>query len=609
MKSSLLVCACLIGATLLFGNGGCKAQDGAPGAAPKLLTPNAPELARPLFGKKLVMAHHMTGVAPLLNPQMDLRAYYPDGSTAQVGGLNMTAPMLLFNTPKNIADMPVASLSFNNPAYLAYLDQFAEHEVRSAKLLGVDGFEFFFPAALSPNDAKRYQLMIEKYFAAADRLNLEFYFTLDIAHFAPVAGLPNGADSENKRLDSYAQNILQVMNSPAIKDSKHWLRAPDGRFVFYTWKAVPISPTVKSIPQLLASKRGVRAEVEDVARAFDALEAKIGKPCAFVFRIEDLRENTPQSREFVESLLDYFPALTGWFPTYLKEDTQDWDFIRARCKARGRTFIQNAYPEMYMSKLDSKSKNKRIFSPLQLKGLPISDFTRNHVAGGLSKNFRQQLQIGVDEDLGAIDLVTWNDFLEGHHLAPELNHDFGFAILLNYYKKLWRGQSAEQAIDKDVAIVFYKKHALNALASRFNIPTTKMSWSSMSQQEWEQLEKDDDHIEIVTLLTQEATLFFRGKKVGTVPRGLHSTVLPLTPGQVSLQVQRNNKTFIDLVAPEWITDKPYRNDRLTVSYSSESATFYQEIYGKDAPKVYLDEYAEANGVPNWKQRYHFAKQN
>jgi len=248
--------------------------------------------------RKLVLAHNMTFLSPLINFQMDLRNYYPNGAAAEIGGLNLTGPPILFNIPDNIARRPVQSLGIEDPEYLAYLDKYAEHEVRTAKLLGVDGFEFYFPTHMTGKLFSYAKLMIQKQVAAAERLNLDFYFSLDLSHFGPV----KGARNQDERLDAYARTILDVMDAPGLRDSKHWLKTPDGRFVFYTWFPFPIVEGVKFENALLTGPGGIRGGVARIARAFADLEARLGKPCAFIYR------NIDTSPEYVECLLDYFPV-------------------------------------------------------------------------------------------------------------------------------------------------------------------------------------------------------------------------------------------------------------------------------------------------------------
>src|SRR6185437_12670991 len=86
----------------------------------------------------------------------------------------------------------------------------------------------------------------------------------------------------------------------------------------------------------------------------------------------------------------------------------------------------------------------------------IGGMQRKNMTVGLSTTFRKQLEFAIKDDTKLINVITWNDYPEGHHMAPEVNHNFGFAVLLNYYKAIWEGKP--DPFDHDVAIAFFKKY-------------------------------------------------------------------------------------------------------------------------------------------------------
>jgi len=55
--------------------------------------------------------------------------------------------------------------------------------------------------------------------------------------------------------------------------------------------------------------------------------------------------------------------------------------------------------------------------------------------------------------------------------------------------------------------------------------------------------------------------------------------------------------------PEWITEQPFRTDRLTYSYSSEHERLSHELFGEDVPRHSSQQYVQDDdGVPNWRQK-------
>ena len=74
-----------------------------------------------------------------------------------------------------------------------------------------------------------------------------------------------------------------------------------------------------------------------------------------------------------------------------------------------------------------------------------------------------------------------------------------------------------------------------------------------------------------------------------MPAGLSSHKFEQEVGRVDVSLARNGEKIIDFFAPEWITDNPYRTDRIIYSISSEFARFHRDIFG-DLPPAYSREY-------------------
>jgi hypothetical protein len=80
------------------------------------------------------------------------------------------------------------------------------------------------------------------------------------------------------------------------------------------------------------------------------------------------------------------------------------------------------------------------------------------------------LEFAIDEDVPIIKIIAWNDYPEGHHLAPEINHNYGFSVLLKHCKALWKGEASTYT-GKDVAIVFFKKYRHDVMPVPYYVPT------------------------------------------------------------------------------------------------------------------------------------------
>jgi hypothetical protein len=237
-----------------------------------------------------------------------------------------------------------------------------------------------------------------------------------------------------------------------------------------------------------------------------------------------------------------------------------------------------------------------MFDVREVLAKPMKDMFRECMPTQLSYVYRRLLERAVDLDAQLINQATWNDYPEGHHLAPEINHNFGFPLILKHYERRWRGETGDEP---ETVTLLFKKYAHTVKPLYFPVP--------YRFQKYPENEPMDDFIDVVCILNSEAELYVRGQRVASVGRGLSSTLVPSSPGPVSAEVRRAGKPVLSVTAPEWITDKPYRTDRMTYVYSSDNDQAFHAIFG-DVPVPVSDEYAQdKDGVPNWKKRYAFWK--
>ncbi|GAC1371907.1 MAG: hypothetical protein NVSMB30_12070 [Hymenobacter sp.] len=194
---------------------------------------------------------------------------------------------------------------------------------------------------------------------------------------------------------------------------------------------------------------------------------------------------------------------------------------------------------------------------------------RKYITTGLSYNFRQQCEFSIRNEVPLLNVITWNDYPEGHHLAPEINHNEGFSILLNYYKSQWQQLPSPYA-GRDVAVVFFKKYRHDVTPAPSNIPVVAFQVETIPLA-WE------DSIEVVTLLPAAGQLRVNDL-TANVPAGLTVRKFAMRNGPVDLSVVRQAALRLHFVTPEGITDRPYRADRITYSFSSEFDTFYMGLF-------------------------------
>jgi hypothetical protein len=498
---------------------------------------NLPEYALPLTSKKLVIAHCMTNIIRFKGHEFEdscnPKYYKPTGNiTEPLGGLtqvNVMADSLLSN---------------------ATLDESVEFEMRAAIKSGIDGFQFYYVLG-----AKSWDDIIKAYFRVAEKKNIPFKFTFCISH-------PDGR-TEADKIAEFTRRMNGIFNEVG-RDNPRLLRTPDGRLIMYMWNGDGLA----DIPE---DKKGLPDQYY-IARAYKSLADGVNERFACVFSI-----NEQISKSKLDAYLDYFPATWIWTLAYNKNYTGNR--VATACKTRNRTFTGSVFGDFYTSKLLRKGTWDMYHGADEAVKDGITMVERRYVVTGLSYNFRKLFEFGIQQDVSIMNVITWNDYPEGHHLAPEVNHNYGFSVLLNHYKNLWL--TGQQFIPgRDIAIAFFKKYKHNIRPQPYYIPMVQFEDGAVP-------ERYEDSIDVVTILPLPAVLKVNGKETA-VPAGLQSTKFASTPGAVTVSIIRGKQTAF-FTTPEWITTKPYRADRLTYVYSTEEAEYQKALFG-NIPQLTSTEY-------------------
>jgi hypothetical protein len=496
---------------------------------------NLPEYSLPLTNTKLVMAHCMTNIIRYKGHPMEDSCnpdYYPatGNITSPLGGL----------TQVNVMSEPLLKN--------ASLDEAVEFEMRAAMKCGIDGFQFYYTLG-----NRSWDDIIKAYFRVADEKHLDFKLTLCISH-------PSGS-TEAAKIYEFSERINGILNTVG-HNNPHWLRTPDGRLIIYLWYGEQIA----DVP----AGSDAQPEAYYAARAFKKLGDLVNEKFACVY--EQI------SNDKLNNYLDYFPAVWMWTLPYTKS------YVGRRvadvCLKRNRTFTGSTFCDFYTSKLLKPGTWDMFVHADDAVNAGIKHVERKYIATGLSSNFRDLLQFGIDRRVPIMNVITWNDYPEGHHLAPEVNHNYGFSVLLNYYKSIWLAKPSPYG-DKDIAIAFFKKYRQNIKPNPYYIPLIKIERNPAG-------DAIEDSIEVVTILPSPAQLQVNNKTV-TVTAGLQSSKFASETGPVKVKILRNGNITQQFITPEWITDKPYRTDRLTYSYSTEYQNFQHELFG-NMPPIYSLQY-------------------
>ena len=506
---------------------------------------NLPELSLPITNKKIVIAHNMTNIIRYKGHKIedcgDPQYYTPTG-----------------NVTENMGGMVQVNVMYDKYYKDSTLEKTVEFEMITAMKCGIDGFQFYYPLRQrGPDDD-----IIIAYFKVADSLKLDFKLTLCPSHPSEL--------NEDARIAEYSRRMNYIFDAVGHNNS-HWLRTPDGRLVLYLWygeQLADVPADAKGLPRMYYA-----------AKAYKKLSQKVNENFACVIAINH-EINDKETNEY----LDYFPAVWIWTLAYT--DTYVGKNVARICKERKRTFTGSTFSDFYTSKVLRRGTWDMFDYAIDAATAGISKIERKGIITNLSYNYRKLLEFAIDEDVSIVNVITWNDYPEGHHLAPEVNHNFGFSVLLKHYKAIWKKEPSPYA-NKDIAITFFKKYKYNVVPEPFNIPIVNIGQSVPAVYE--------DSIEVVTILKQPADLTVNGKTVN-VKSGIVSSKFDLVPGKVDVAVSKNKQTVIDFTTPEGITDKPYRTDRIIYSYSSECPNFYKLIFG-NLPQLYSTEYSSEKQEP------------
>ena len=140
----------------------------------------------PIHDKKPVVAHYMTCNLPGWRGTFYPEMFRPDGEYAAIGGWNLAQPMITA-----LERIPLKDKYEQLDA--GVFDEMILFEMKSAKKLGVDGFQFFLPFrndAQGLENAHEYFSLIRRFFVVADQHQVDFYLTVDISH--PKCGNDTG---------------------------------------------------------------------------------------------------------------------------------------------------------------------------------------------------------------------------------------------------------------------------------------------------------------------------------------------------------------------------------------------------------------------------------
>ncbi|WP_281613071.1 endo-1,3-alpha-glucanase family glycosylhydrolase [Flammeovirga sp. SubArs3] len=452
------------------------------------------------------------------------------------------------------------------------LNEAVEFEMRTAKSMGVDGFKFFVNVDANKYYLNRFIDVIIEYVTVASRKDIDFQFSVCI----------NFPKWTKRRADYLKETTFQRLDQlfKRTNYSKLWLRNNKNEIVVFTTES-------SKIIQECIPKRDVKyfldnpAIFKKIAGEYDEIEKRLGTPISIVYH-----SSFPPNVSYNHLILDHFPALSC--VKYSQFYDPGVESIRKICKQRKRPFIQHVFPDQLSTQMILKENDKKVAEKSKLSyTLKKKDVYLKSQSLKLTQGFRDLLGKAVSRDADFIDVSSWNLYEEGSHLAPEMHHGYANGLLLKYYKNIWK--TGVENIEKEFVITSYKSYNSTQRADTDIEVRTSLSMYP---------DKDQDSIEVVTVLNYPADVYCNNKYLGEAKKGISAFYAPKKIGTVTVEVKRKNKVVIGYETPKAIISSPKRMDWLTYSFCN-----LDEELARDTQNYILD-----NEMKHMRKRFLLSKE-
>lgn len=196
---------------------------------------------------------------------------------------------------------------------------------------------------------------------------------------------------------------------------------------------------------------------------------------------------------------------------------------------------------------------------------------------------------------GAALLVTWNDWAEATAFAPATSLNYALADLNAKFIHRFKTGAFPEATEDEV-FLFYRRYHADAdpwPGVRGTVERDADDWG-----------ETDDVLDVTVFAKAEGTAFIRGTSEGEAVRPLvkgHNRILLKTAVgmEIAVRIVRDGKTVHEVVSPERVTDRPWREDLIPWGWSSKCRARYDEALGKDfyPASQYSQRYRD--GVEDW----------
>lgn len=206
---------------------------------------------------------------------------------------------------------------------------------------------------------------------------------------------------------------------------------------------------------------------------------------------------------------------------------------------------------------------------------------------------RYNWKAAIENKSRLLQFVTWNDYGEESCIAPTTGHGYSVLRANKYFIDLWKNDGKEPPVEKDEVHVFFRK--VRGMPTPFPYYCRQQGAGT--------------YVQVFSFLTEPAELSIEGyDKVITAPKGMHIEMYEPQLGPIKITLKRKGRKVLEMVTPEAISDKRWREDPTVSGYGST----FDEEWKKDFPKYAPEHYSEngdvdKDGLPNWFEMVNFGK--
>ncbi|MFA6293272.1 MAG: endo-1,3-alpha-glucanase family glycosylhydrolase [Victivallales bacterium] len=201
-----------------------------------------------------------------------------------------------------------------------------------------------------------------------------------------------------------------------------------------------------------------------------------------------------------------------------------------------------------------------------------------------------------------VQLVTWNDTAEATGFQPSISWNYAlWALNSKYMYRFKHGKFPEEK--EDSIFLFYRKYHNDAdpyLYPRATVERDRDKWG-----------ETDDMLHVIVFATDGGKLEVTGTGEGVSRRdlvkGFNEFKLTTAVGkEISAKILRNGKMIQELVSPEIVTDRPYREDLIPWGWSSYCRKLYDRDFGPKFRPISYYSQRYGDGIPDWFRLHYFA---